>query len=289
MTVETQIDIARLSRDHVKVAHLILPPYEAADLVNASAPGAIAVGYCGQKSATLQTAGGRTFSIDVAPGDIGLTGPEPVRWLRLNDRAEVVEIAASPALRQEIAAELGVERFRDLDDLHGWKDACIWGIVSRFRHAARKNISLTDVQCDEFVHQIYARVFQAKFGAPPFRRAGELDQQRLRRVTDFVEAHLAESLTLSSLAQSAALSPFHFARAFKRTTGWAPHQFVTIRRLEHARYLLLRTRGSVEMIANAVRFSNPSHFRRLFRVYIGALPSDLRGGRLHRPDIDSAG
>jgi AraC family transcriptional regulator len=275
-----QVDIARLNWDHVKVAHLLLPPYEATDLVNVATPGAIAVGYHGQKKATLQTTGGRILSIDIEPGDIGLTGPEPVRWLKLNQRAEVIEIAASSALRREVAAELGVERFCDLDDLHGWNDPYVWSLVSCLRMAVRNKICLTELQGDELVRRIYARVFHVRFGAPALVLPGELEQQRVRRVTEFVETYLAGPLTLKSLARSAALSPFHFARAFKRTTGWAPHQFVTIRRVERARHLLLRTRDSVESIAAAVGFSNLSHFRRLFHAHIGILPSDLRGGRL---------
>jgi AraC family transcriptional regulator len=280
MSRRPQVDIARLNWDHVKVAHLLLPPYEATDLVNVATAGAIAVGYHGQKKATLQTTGGQILSIDVEPGDIGLTGREPVRWLKLNQRAEVVEVAASSALRWEVAEELGVERFRDLDDLHGWNDPYVWSLVSRLRMAVRKKIMLTDLQCDELVRRIYARVFHVRFGAPALVVPGELDQRRARRVMEFVEAYLGGPLTLTSLARSAALSPFHFARAFKRATGWAPHQFVTIRRVERARRLLLGTRDSVESIAAAVGFSNLSHFRRLFRAHTGILPSDLRGGRL---------
>jgi AraC family transcriptional regulator len=280
MSGRPQVDIARLQWNHVKVAHLLLPPYEATDLVNVATPGAIAVGYHGQKKATLQTTGGRILSIDIEPGDIGLTGREPVRWLKLNQRAEVVEIAASSALRCEVAEELGVERFRDLDDLHGWTDPYIWALVSRLRMAVRRKISLTDLDGDELVRRIYARVFHVRFGAPLVVLPAELDQQRVRRVTEFVEAYLGGPLTLKSLARSAALSPFHFARAFKRSTGWAPHQFVTIRRVERARHLLLGTRDSVESVAAAVGFSNLSHFRRVFRAHIGILPSELRGGRL---------
>lgn len=59
----------------------------------------------------------------------------------------------------------------------------------------------------------------------------------------------------------------------------APHQFVTMRRIERARGLLLETGQSVEAIAAAVGFTNSSHFHRLFRRQVGALPAALRAAR----------
>ena len=72
----------------------------------------------------------------------------------------------------------------------------------------------------------------------------------------------------------AALSPFHFARAFKAATGLTPHEFVTGRRMDRARWLLRSQ--PVEAVAAAVGFGNLSHFRRLFRRHHGGPPSGLR-------------
>jgi AraC family transcriptional regulator len=76
-------------------------------------------------------------------------------------------------------------------------------------------------------------------------------------------------------AAQARLSAYHFARAFKRSTGMAPHEFVTMRRMERAKTLLLSTRHSVPEIVHTLGYSNVN-FRRLFRRYTGFLPSDLR-------------
>ncbi len=81
---------------------------------------------------------------------------------------------------------------------------------------------------------------------------------------------------LEDLAAEAGFSAFHFARAFKQSTGMAPHEFVTMRRMERAKELLLAGRSSVPEIAYAVGYSNVSHFRRLLRRYTGFAPSDLR-------------
>jgi AraC family transcriptional regulator len=103
-----------------------------------------------------------------------------------------------------------------------------------------------------------------------------LDRRTVDRVTEFVDADLAAMITLDKMADVAALSPFHFARAFKATTGLAPHRFVTARRLETAKTALLTSDTSVVRVAHSVGFSNVSHFRRVFRREFGVAPGELR-------------
>lgn len=96
-------------------------------------------------------------------------------------------------------------------------------------------------------------------------------------VAEYTRAHLGDVITLDALAATVNLSPYHFARAFRATTGMTPHVFVTEHRLMMARDRLLRGHASVPGIALSVGFSNTSHFRRLFRRRYGLTPADLRG------------
>ncbi|RIQ13738.1 AraC family transcriptional regulator [Jiangella rhizosphaerae] len=127
-------------------------------------------------------------------------------------------------------------------------------------------------------HRLAEHVVGHYAGIAPRRRApaGRLHRVLLDRVADVVEARLGDPLTVDDLAAAAALSPFHFARAFKASTGLAPHEYVTSRRMERAKSLLLTSRLSVPEVAYAVGLSNVSHFRRMFRRHTGFLPSDLR-------------
>ncbi|MCW4460724.1 AraC family transcriptional regulator [Sphingomonas sp. BT-65] len=273
-------DIRRLEWSQGRIAHLRMPPVLQETHKTVALPGAIAIGYNGLRGAIVRLASGRTIGRDVAPGSVGMTGGEPVEWVRTNAPTEVVEVCASAALRQAVACELGVEAHADLADLHGWSNLHAWAIVDRLRAVSDGSRPLADVSRDTLLRQLYAVALAGKFGGRLVERhKGALDPVRLTRVIDFIEAHLAEELTLECLAQVACLSTFHFARAFKGATGLAPHQFVTARRLEWARLRLRSSSDSFEVVAAEIGYTNVGHFRRLFRARIGLLPSQIRAGQ----------
>ena len=107
---------------------------------------------------------------------------------------------------------------------------------------------------------------------------GALDPRRLRRVTEFIEAHLGEGLTIEALANEACLSPFHFARAFKAATGTAPHRYLTDRRIGRARALIAEVRLPLAEIAEQCGFSSQPHFTRWFKRIVGITPGAYRAG-----------
>jgi AraC family transcriptional regulator len=111
------------------------------------------------------------------------------------------------------------------------------------------------------------------------RPPGLLSRRVVDRIADLIDADLSDTLTLRRLANAANaanLSTYHFARAFKASTGLAPHQFVTMCRMERARSMLTTTRASVPEVAYAVGFTNVSHFRRVFHRHTGFAAGDLR-------------
>jgi AraC family transcriptional regulator len=100
-----------------------------------------------------------------------------------------------------------------------------------------------------------------------------------RRIMDYVDAHLAEPLTLDRLAGVAALSTYHFARMFHASFGEPPHAWVRARRLAHARGLLAAGKGDLAGVAQASGFGNASHLARVFRDAIGVTPGQYRSAR----------
>jgi AraC family transcriptional regulator len=100
--------------------------------------------------------------------------------------------------------------------------------------------------------------------------------RQLRLATEYVEAHLDEELTLENLAAAPAMSPFRFARAFKKATGESPRQYVIARRIERAKELLRRSDRELAEVANLVGFATQSHFTTVFRQRCGTTPKRYR-------------
>jgi AraC-like DNA-binding protein len=96
-------------------------------------------------------------------------------------------------------------------------------------------------------------------------------QQRI--VTDYIEEHLAEQISLATLAQMVRLSTYHFCRAFKQSFGVPPHRFHTARRIERAKVLLAKPSPSVTDIGLTVGFSQTSSFTAAFRRATGQTPT----------------
>lgn len=105
--------------------------------------------------------------------------------------------------------------------------------------------------------------------------AKKLSEIQLKRVIDYIHCHYDQEISLSALADIAHLSPYHFARLFKMSTGLAPHQYHLHYRLERARHLLLQNKLNIAQIANVVGFSNQSHLNYHFKRWLGVSPSSL--------------
>ena len=107
---------------------------------------------------------------------------------------------------------------------------------------------------------------------------------RLRRVIEYVEAHLDEELTLVELANVAGFSVSHFKPLFKQAVGVPVHRFVLERRVERARLRLMEGKQSRTNIALEAGFTHPSHMARSMRRVLGLSPSQIATRPCADPD-----
>ncbi len=102
------------------------------------------------------------------------------------------------------------------------------------------------------------------------------DERRVTAVVRHLENRLAERCELSELAKLAGLSPFHFLRVFRTTTGLTPHQYLVRARLRTAARALAQTAAPVTDVALLSGFEDLSNFIRSFRAEYGATPARYR-------------
>jgi AraC family transcriptional regulator len=105
---------------------------------------------------------------------------------------------------------------------------------------------------------------------------GGLGPARLRTIKELVHAKIEDELTLIEMAQSVELSPAHFSRMFRESTGETPHQFVLRNRIERAKEMLRAPGARVLDVAVACGFKTQQHFARVFRHVCGTSPTEYR-------------
>jgi AraC family transcriptional regulator len=106
-------------------------------------------------------------------------------------------------------------------------------------------------------------------------RVGLVDR-RIRRAVELMHAHMDRELPLEEIAAAAYLSPFHFARLFKKLTGASPHAYLATLRVERAQHLLAETDLSIAEVSARVGYSSSSHFTKAFRQARGLTPTAFR-------------
>ncbi len=100
-----------------------------------------------------------------------------------------------------------------------------------------------------------------------------------KRVDEYIRSSLSEKLSVEMLAGVAGLSPSHFLRAFRETTGKSPHQYVMVVRLEKAEEIILSTRMPLQQAARITGFSSHSHLTATMQRHWSVSPSALRQAR----------
>jgi AraC family transcriptional regulator len=254
------------------IVHLTMPPHEPGGYTSTTEPFAIGISYTGHRKAMIEVDGvpsERSF----APGNCAINGSRPIQWLRVCEPSEAVEIYPSAGELRDLSDELRVDWTARSAFVQLEADLVIWSTCTRYRMTALGATALAEPESDALVHNLLVHVATCYLGArTPKRISGRLDARRLARVTAFIEASLPNAPSLRAMADAAAMSPFHFQRLFRATTGFTPAAYVMARRMERASRMLNDVTTTVAQVAAETGFSDLAHFRRAFRRQFNRAP-----------------
>jgi AraC family transcriptional regulator len=209
----------------------------------------------------------------LAPGDVILHPagvPTQGRW---NGASEVINVVVDPAAVARAASEGGAV---PVENRYG-PDPVVHHLAQALVGALANGGSGGALFADG-VREALAGHLVARYGGAPRRPGGprRLTAAELERVRARIHDELADDLRLADLAAAVPLSPHHFSRAFRETTGLTPHRYLMRCRAEAGRALLARTRLGLDEIARRTGFSDGAHLARQFRRQFGVTPGAFR-------------
>ncbi|MGE0333827.1 MAG: helix-turn-helix domain-containing protein [Gammaproteobacteria bacterium] len=214
----------------------------------------------------------------IVSGDLHINPEDRPIFQRWTSSPRILVIAMEQAFIKQIVGEAFDGKELELRTQIGIRDPVIEGMTAAWRRELGERGAGGRLYTEALGSALAVHVFRA-YGDGLSRSSpviGGLGALRLRRVVDYIEAHLADDISLRDLAAQAGLSTHHFGEAFKASTGTSPHRYLVERRIRRAKELLLGAEQSIAEIAISVGFASHSHFTDNFRKLTGTTPSRFR-------------
>ncbi|HHW01096.1 MAG TPA: response regulator [Clostridiaceae bacterium] len=101
----------------------------------------------------------------------------------------------------------------------------------------------------------------------------------VQKIKSYISENLEKDLSLTRLAEVVYLNPSYLSRLYKQITGENLSDYITERRIAHARELLTSTNMKISDISAAVGINNPAYFSILFKRYTGISPQQYRNAQ----------
>lgn len=235
----------------------------------------------------LQTAGpgartriGRGWSPVAPPGSLHVVPPElSTRW-KIDGSLGFLSIHIATDRIRTLIERAGAAGLRDLTFRFAVRDAFLKAASRELADELRAPREAGTLYTDLLADGMLLRLVRLAGGNGDSEAASPkgLSPRQLEIARDRIEASLEVGATLDELASDVGLSRFHFARAFKASTGMPPHRYMTMRRIERAKELLRDSEMPLTDVALETGFSSQSHFTGRFREITGLTPLRFRSG-----------
>jgi AraC family transcriptional regulator len=218
---------------------------------------------------------GRVLDFHAAPGTTFILPQGTIDELRWKGPTHRVAVAVHPSLLVNALDETAHERNIELTEHWNLTDHNVVAVLQAMTAdlGAGSPAGRLYGECLANALAVYLLNRYTVRRYTPVAYKGGLPGYRLKRVLDHIGDNLAQDLSLAQLAAIAGMSPHYFAELFKKSTGYAPHRYVLLHRMERAKQDLRNAGRSIIEVGLDAGFENPSHFARMFRKFVGTSPS----------------
>lgn len=153
-----------------------------------------------------------------------------------------------------------------------------------FHHKFREIISSCqptvgtgEVPRSQMVYQLLCTAYHSS-AQPKTASDAEMagDATPIGRALSYMSEHLSEDLNVADLAARAGMSSSHFSRQFREATTYSPHEYLVMKRIDYAQWLLYATDLPIREIAEQTGYNSETNFIVSFKKKMGISPSRFR-------------
>lgn len=240
--------------------------------------------------------GNRRYVVDDASYLVLNRGQRFSNTIRSQSPVESFHVWFQPGFAEEVLRDLVLPSDRLLDDPERDTDRPLLFIEKIYQHDTTLTPMLMEARAriasgvitmgwqEEQFHRLLEHLLQVHRNVardieklPAVRRSTRTEiYKRLHAAKEFIDGSIGEEITLLQMARAACMSVHHFLRLFKAAFGETPHQYLTGRRIERARALLVDSTLTISEVCAAVGFQSPGSFSWLFRRHVGRSPEGYR-------------
>lgn len=187
---------------------------------------------------------------------------------------DILAVAVEPGRMALAVAESELPEAKLIERISG-DDPALLALARALAFESTRNYPNGPLAWNETANSFVDALVAGHAAAMPAQCRGALGNNQLRRLRDYVIAHLDEPIGVEALAEIVGRSPFHFTRVFARSVGMTPHRYVVHLRLLRAIELVREGRSGLAEIAARTGFADQSHLSRWVRRVHGVPLSRL--------------
>ena len=179
----------------------------------------------------------------------------------------------------------GYDHFPNLRRILAPADPVLQSSMARVARGLLAAGERTGADVEEAARRLVLRLAELCGASPPDWQADAavFPRRTLESLVSYIDAHLRIAPSLVDMGLQVGLSPSHFAKKFRQSTGLSLQRFINRRRLQRSLEMLKDRSQSVASVALDLGFASQSHFTRLFSDQTGMTPAKY--GRQSRPTV----